>query len=113
MLLILAKILYVAFISLANLFTAWEREVIATVPKDRLLKFHVKDGWGPLAQFVGAQTPPESEPFPRVNDKAQFQWAMNLLCFSVYFTFLVVIVGFVFLLRCIKRGASFNDKKRR
>lgn len=40
------------------------------VPKDRLLEFNVKEGWGPLCEFLGYEEP-EWE-LPRVNDRAEF-----------------------------------------
>ena len=38
-----------------------------TVPKDRLVYFDVKDGWGPLCEALGKEVP-EGIPFPRIND---------------------------------------------
>jgi hypothetical protein len=40
------------------------------VPKERLLDYHVSEGWEPLCQFLEKETP--EEPFPRVNNTAQF-----------------------------------------
>ena len=45
-------------------FDAWEAEVEAAVPPGRLLKFSVKEGWGPLVRFLGVSHP--DGPFPRV-----------------------------------------------
>ncbi len=45
-------------------------EVKATIPPDRLLVFDVREGWAPLCAFLGCPVP--DEPFPRVNDSAQF-----------------------------------------
>ncbi|XP_076814551.1 uncharacterized protein LOC143460803 [Clavelina lepadiformis] len=39
--------------------------VLQNAPKDKLLVFNIKDGWGPLCQFLGLQVP--SKPFPRKN----------------------------------------------
>ncbi|OAQ65191.1 NAD dependent epimerase/dehydratase [Pochonia chlamydosporia 170] len=41
----------------------WLKEV---VPKDRLVFFDVRDGWGPLCEALGVDVP--DVPFPRVND---------------------------------------------
>lgn len=49
----------------------WNDEVRATVPADRLLEWHPKDGWEPLCEFVGAEVP--SEPVPNVNDTQAFK----------------------------------------
>jgi hypothetical protein len=40
------------------------------VPKDRLLEFNVKQGWGPLCEFLRFEEPEWD--FPRVNDRAEF-----------------------------------------
>lgn len=40
------------------------------VPKEKLLEFNVKQGWGPLCEFVGVEKP-EWE-FPRVNERSVF-----------------------------------------
>jgi len=32
-----------------------------------LLNFHPRDGWAPLCEFLGKETP-KDEPFPRVNE---------------------------------------------
>jgi hypothetical protein len=45
-------------------------DVRAYVPADRLLEFEVRDGWGPLCEFLGVPVP--DEPFPRENDTATF-----------------------------------------
>jgi hypothetical protein len=46
-------------------------EVQRRVPKDRLLVYDVKAGWGPLCEFLGVEEP--EEPFPRTNDAAEMQ----------------------------------------
>lgn len=52
----------------------WNDEVRATVPADRLLEWHPKDGWKPLCEFVGADVP--SEPVPNVNDTQAFKYGI-------------------------------------
>ena len=47
-------------------YNAWKDAVIAEVPKDCLLIFQVKDGWNPLCEYLGVESP--STPFPRMND---------------------------------------------
>ncbi len=42
-------------------------EVQRVVPAGKLLVFEVKEGWGPLCQFLDAPVP--DEPFPHVNDR--------------------------------------------
>ncbi|KAJ3125306.1 hypothetical protein HK098_000370 [Nowakowskiella sp. JEL0407] len=52
-------------------YTNWNDEVVKYVPSDKLLLFNVKEGWGPLCKFLGKPIP--DKPFPRVNDRAEFQ----------------------------------------
>jgi hypothetical protein len=54
-----------------RIFTEHNREVIATIPPPRLLVFDVKEGWQPLCAFLGVPVP-AGEPFPHVNDTADF-----------------------------------------
>ncbi len=41
------------------------------VPAEKLLVFEVKEGWGPLCEFLGVAEP--DKPFPRLNDAAQMR----------------------------------------
>ena len=43
------------------------REVVDTLPPERLLQFHPKMGWQPLCDFLGVAVP--DVPFPRVNSR--------------------------------------------
>jgi hypothetical protein len=56
---------------LAAVMERWNDEVKATVPEERLLVWHPREGWEPLCEFVGAEVP--GEPLPRLNDTAAFQ----------------------------------------
>lgn len=51
-------------------FTAHNDAVRATLPADRLLVYEVKDGWGPLCEFLNVRAP--DEPFPKTNHRAEF-----------------------------------------
>jgi Sulfotransferase domain len=55
---------------LAKAFEAHIAMVKATVPAGRLLVYQVKEGWGPLCEFLGVPVP--DEPFPRTNDRGEF-----------------------------------------
>jgi hypothetical protein len=55
---------------LARAFEAYNEEVIATVPSDRLLVWSAADGWEPLCEFLEVGVP--DVPFPRLNDSRQF-----------------------------------------
>ena len=49
-------------------FLAWQKEVVATVPKEQLLVFDSRDGWGPLCRFLGVEPPPGDLPYPRLHE---------------------------------------------
>ena len=52
-------------------FERWNQEVIDTVPADRLLVWHPKDGWEPLCELLELDVP--ETPLPNVNDTENFQ----------------------------------------
>jgi hypothetical protein len=47
-----------------------DAQVERTVPRERLLRFEVRDGWGPLCRFLNVAAP--DAPFPHLNDTASF-----------------------------------------
>ena len=51
-------------------FVAHNEAVKATIPTDQLLVYEVRQGWGPLCEFLNVPAP--DEPFPRTNDRAEF-----------------------------------------
>jgi hypothetical protein len=55
---------------LARAFEAHNEAVRALIPADQLLVFEVRQGWGPLCEFLGV--PVLSTPFPRTNDRSEF-----------------------------------------
>lgn len=62
--------------SLAEVFEAWNKRVVESLPKDKLLVFNVKEGWEPLCKFLGKPVP--NEPFPHVNDTDAFKKQMDM-----------------------------------
>lgn len=52
-------------------FDAHNAAVLATLPPERLLVWEASEGWAPLCGFLAVPVP--DEPFPRVNDREQFQ----------------------------------------
>ena len=52
-------------------------EVKRRVPPERLLVYEVKEGWGPLCEFLGVPEP--DEPFPRLNDAAEMRRGIRTL----------------------------------
>jgi hypothetical protein len=55
-----------------GVFNRHNEEVKATVPPEKLLVFHPKDGWGPLCRFLDVPVP-EGVPFPHLNDREEFR----------------------------------------
>lgn len=49
--------------------------VKSIVPPDQLLVMSMKEGWDPLARFLGKKTP--VKPFPRVNDAEAAETVAN------------------------------------
>jgi hypothetical protein len=53
-------------------------EVQSEIAPDRLLTFDVRNGWGPLCEFLGAGVP--DDPFPKTNSSKVFvdeEWRQN------------------------------------
>ena len=56
-------------------FERWNEEVKRSVPTHRLLVYEVKEGWGPLCDFLGVEAP--ERPFPHLNDRGEFPKMMR------------------------------------
>lgn len=56
---------------MVDYFERHTAEVLNTIPKERLLVYRPGDGWAPLCAFLGVPVP--DTPFPKVNDRAEFQ----------------------------------------
>jgi hypothetical protein len=54
-----------------EVFVRHNEEVKRREPAEKLLVFEVKEGWGPLCEFLGVAEP--DKPFPRLNDAAQMR----------------------------------------
>jgi hypothetical protein len=54
-----------------GVFERWNEEVKRRVPQDKLLVYEVREGWGPLCEFLGVEEP--DEPFPHANDAAEMR----------------------------------------
>ena len=55
-----------------SVFDEWNEGVKRRVPAEKLLVYDVKQGWGPLCEFLGVEAP-EGEPFPHLNDTKIFR----------------------------------------
>lgn len=56
--------------SLMDAFIAHNEAVKKAIPADQLLIYEVREGWGPLCDFL--QVPVPDEPFPRTNSREEF-----------------------------------------
>ena len=54
-----------------EVFNRHNEAVQRRVPKERLLVYEVKQGWGPLCEFLGVEVP--DKPFPHLNDTADMR----------------------------------------
>jgi hypothetical protein len=60
-----------------EVFERHNEEVKRRVPSERLLVYEVKEGWGPLCQFLRVSEP--EGPFPRLNDAAQMRRGIKVV----------------------------------
>ena len=73
-------------------FNEWNQSVINFVPKDRLLVYQVKDGWGPLCDFL--QVPKPQSPFPYKN-KTENMGHMSRFINTMFIIFVIIITGII------------------
>ena len=50
-------------------------EVKKRAPAEKLLVYEVREGWGPLCEFLGVEAP--EKPFPHLNDRGEFPKMMR------------------------------------
>ena len=53
MIVIVMMMMMMIMVVSARFFNDWVDQVKAEIPAERLLVFEVKQGWGPLCQFLG------------------------------------------------------------
>jgi hypothetical protein len=87
-----------------EVFDRHNEEVRRRVPQEQLLVYEVKEGWGPLCEFLGVEEP--NKPFPRLNDAAEVQRLMlvvRILSVAIP-TALALVVG-IAALALLRRGS--------
>jgi len=94
-------------------FEAWVDYVKKTVPAERLLVFDVRQGWGPLCDFLDVPRP--EGPFPHVNDRVVIDVIIKVFValtwvWPVVFALPLLLV--YFLVRIYRRGTAAKDKKK-
>ena len=78
------------------------------IPANRLLEFNVKQGWGPLCQFLNASVP-EGILFPHVHDRTRLKgetYALRLLTFICFVVPLLICWLFTKIFKCIARARA-------
>ncbi len=61
--------------ALMSAFVAHNESVRRAIPAGQWLEFEVREGWGPLCEFLGVPVP--AEPFPRSNNREEFWELVN------------------------------------
>ena len=80
-------------------FERHNAEVQRKVPPEKLLVYEVKEGWGPLSDFLGVEAP--NQPFPRLNDTAEMRGRVRMLravSYAVPAILALLLVGGLYLL---------------
>jgi hypothetical protein len=87
-----------------EVFERHSEEVKEHVAAEKLLVYEVKEGWGPLCEFLGAELP-KDKPFPHLNDSDTFRAMIRRrLAFALAAPMVVVsLVGLILLLRRRRR----------
>ena len=87
-----------------EVFNRHNEEVRRRVPKGQLLIYEVKEGWGPLCEFLGVEAP--DRPFPSLNDAAEMRrmiLVVRILSVAIP-TALALVVG-IAALALLRRGS--------
>jgi hypothetical protein len=87
-----------------EVFNRHNEEVQRRVPKEQLLIYEVKQGWGPLCEFLGVEEP--DKPFPHINDAGDAQrliLVVRILSVGIP-TALALVVG-IAALALLRRGS--------
>ena len=64
-----------------GVFARHNEEVKRRIPPERLLVYEVKQGWGPLCDFLGVEAP--DKPFPHLNDGGAYRgWVRRVRLFT-------------------------------
>ena len=96
--------------SLIDAHEEWKRQVIKTVPKDKLLVFEAKDGWEPLCSFLGLPIP--DTPYPRVNSGEEMGKSFDRMEMVADYWGVLLLVVLAVLCLAIKQGTASTTKKK-
>ena len=70
-----------------------------TIPSDKLLIYHVKEGWGPLCEFLNVDVP--QFPFPKVNDTDEMLRKFSIIKSLPYMFILFMVTILVIILMSV------------
>ena len=73
-------------------FNEWNESVIKYVPKERLLVYEIKNGWGPLCHFLNVPEP--NIPFPYKN-KTKNMGHMSLFINLIFMILIIIIIAII------------------
>ena len=82
-----------------SVFERHNTEVQRKVPPEKLLVYEVKEGWGPLCDFLGVEVP--DKPFPRLNDTAEMRGRVRIvraISYAVPAILALLLAGALYLL---------------
>ena len=96
---------------LAAQYEAHNAQVRAAVPPERLLVFNVKEGWGPLCAFLGADVP--DRPFPKANEAAVMRRLRVVLLGVIYGWIPAVLLLAAYLAERCRAGGAVGGAEER
>ncbi|MCJ1245870.1 hypothetical protein MMC30_003074 [Trapelia coarctata] len=90
-------------------FHAHYAKVKRLAPTDRYLEYDIKEGWGPLCQFLEVNVPEDGsgkvKPFPNINDRETFNRLFNPLArIPVLFPGVLKLMAFLMLVYGLTRA---------
>jgi Sulfotransferase domain len=87
-----------------EVFNRHNQEVQRRVPQEQLLVYEVKEGWGPLCEFLGVEEP--AKPFPHLNDAAEMRRReLSMRAFALAVPAALVLVVGIAALALLRRGS--------
>lgn len=93
-----------------KVFEANNEEVRRRVSPERLLVFDVREGWGPLCEFLGVKTP--DRPFPRLNESREMRRRLlGLVAVSAAAPVVAAVVGIVATAFLIRRILGLRQRQ--
>jgi sulfotransferase family protein len=87
-----------------GVFNRHNEEVQRRVPQEQLLVYEVKEGWGPLCEFLGVEEP--NKPFPHLNDAAEMRRReLSMRAFALAVPAALMLVVGIAALALLRRGS--------